>query len=385
MSDWSKEWFPIDDAVYLNTASEGAMPRVAVQAVEAALEAKKYPQRSSITAQAYFDLPNQLRATLASLVGGHPDEIALTTGASAGTAALGYGLPWRAGDEVLTGAAEFPLQYTTWGPLAAREGVTLRVVGPAGDFPTAADFIAALTPRTRLVSVSLVRFNDGSMLDARPLADACHTHGALLCLDVSQCCGAVPLDVEALGADFLTCAGYKWLLSPYGTGFFWAKRDHIAMMRPGPFYWMATAGSDDFSALRFDDPQPAAAARRWDTPEWAGTFNPNLAGMAAAAAFVERVGPATVRDHNARLIDRLVARLPSDRVELASPIDAARRGPFVCFRARTLEQTKALYQQLGERNIVVSLREGNIRVAPYLFNTERDIDTLVDVVADARG
>ena len=155
-------------------------------------------------------------------------------------------------------------------------------MSPTGAYPTADDYIAALSPRTRVVSVSLVRFNDGSMLDARPLADACHARGALLCLDVSQCCGAMPIDVASLRADFLTCAGYKWLLSPYGTGFFWIRRDHIERMRPGPFYWMATEGADDFSALRLDDPRPVAAARRWDTPEWAGSFNPNMAGMASA-------------------------------------------------------------------------------------------------------
>jgi selenocysteine lyase/cysteine desulfurase len=231
------------------------------------------------------------------------------------------------------------------------------------------------------VSVSLVRFNDGSMLDAGELAAACHAQGTLLCLDVSQCCGAVPLDVAQLGADFLTCAGYKWLLSPYGTGFFWARAEHLQTLRPGPFYWMAIDGADDFSSLEFDNPKPAPAARRWDTPEWAGAFNPNLAGMAAAAAFVERIGPHVVQAHNQRLVDRMLQGLPRDVVEPASPLDATRRGPFGCFRAPTPARTNEIYERLSQENVVVSLREGNIRVAPYLFNSEHDIDRLLDVVS----
>ena len=384
MSDWRQEWFEFDDAVYLNSAAEGLMPRVAVRAVERAIEAKKFPHRSTISASAYLGVQTGLRATLAALVGGRPDEVALTTGASAGTATLAYGIPWRPGDEVLTSTGEFPLQYTTWAPLAARDGVALRTVAPSGPFLAASDLVAALTPRTRLVSVSLVRFNDGSMLDASALAAACHAQGTLLCLDVSQCCGAVPLDVAQLGADFLTCAGYKWLLSPYGTGFFWARAEHLQTLRPGPFYWMATEGADDFSSLELDDPRPANAARRWDTPEWAGAFNPNLAGMAAAAAFVERIGPAVVLAHVSRLVDRMFLGLPRDLVDPASPLDAGRRGPFGCFRGRSPSATRAIYERLSAQNVVVSLREGNIRVAPYLFNTERDIDRLLDVLSGMR-
>ena len=109
-----------------------------------------------------------------------------------------------------------------------------------------------------MVSVSMVRFDDGSLLDVPRVAAACHAQGALLLLDVSQCCGALPMDVNQLGADFMVCAGYKWLLGPFGTGFFWAKSEHISKMRSGPFYWMATEGAENFAALAFADPKPRA-------------------------------------------------------------------------------------------------------------------------------
>ena len=259
------------------------------------------------------------------MIGGKPEEIAITTGTSTGVAAVAYGLEWKPGDEVITTKGEFPLQYTAWKPMEEREGVKLKIVAPRERFITADDLIAAMTPRTRIVSVSLVRFNDASLLDAARVAEACHAQGALLLLDASQCCGTVPMAVEKLGADFVVSAGYKGLLGPFGTGFFWARSEQIAKMRPGPFYWMAVAGSDNFASLNFDDPKPAAAAKRWDTAEPASYFNFNLVAMDASADFVLRVGAETVAEHCRGLIEFMYQRLPKDRCipdESIGPIKA---------------------------------------------------------------
>src|SRR6266851_1719759 len=339
-TDWRQEWFEIEDATYLNLAGQSPMPKVSIRAVQAALEAKKYPHHKPDST--FFEVPNRIRASIAKLIGGKPEEIAVTSGASAGVAAVAYALRWEPGDEVITAKGEFPLQYTAWKPMEEREGLKLKIVSPRARFITADDLIAAITPRTRVVSVSLVRYDDGSLLDAARVADACHKQGALLLLDASQCCGAIPMDVNQLGADFIVSAGYKWLLGPFGTGFFWVKSEHLGMVRPGPFYWMAVEGSVDF---------------------------------------VGRMGPELVAAHNRKLIELMFERLPKDRFVAASPLDAARRGPYGCFKARSPEKTAEHYQHLRKENVIVSLREGNIRVSPHLYNTERDIDRLISVVA----
>ena len=377
-TDWRQEWFEIEDATYLNLAGESPMPKVAIRAVQAALEAKKNPHHKADST--FFEVPNRIRASLAKLIGGKPEEIAVTSGASAGVAAVAYALTWKPGDEVITAKGEFPLQYTTWKPMEEREQLKLKIVSPRERFITADDLIAAITPRTRLVSVSMVRYDDGSLLDAARVADACHKQGALFLLDASQSCGAIPMDVNQLGADFIVSAGYKWLLGPYGTGFFWAKSEHLNIIRPGPFNWMAVAGSDNFAALNFEDPEPAPSAKRWDSPEWASYFNFNLAAMDVSVDFVVRMGPELVAAHNRKLIELMFERLPKDRFVIASPLDAARRGPYGCFAARSPEKTAQVYQHLRKENVVVSLREGNIRVSPHLYNTERDIDRLISVV-----
>src|SRR6266566_2578232 len=358
-TDWRQEWFEFEDATYLNVSGQSPMPRVSLRTVQSAMEAKKYPHHKPDST--FFEVPNRTRASIARLIGGKADEIALTSGASAGAAAVAYGLTWKPGDEIITAKGEFPLQYTVWKPMEEREGLKLKIVSPRDRFLTADDLIAAMTPKPRL-------------------AAACHAQEALLLLDVSQCCGALPMDVTQLGADFLVSAGYKWLLGPFGTGFFWAKSNHIGIMRPGPFYWMAVAGSDNFASLSFDDPKPAPSAKRWDAPEWASYFNFNLVAMDVSVDFVVRMGPELVAAHNRRLIEFMYERLPKDRCVPASPLDPAQRGPYGCFAARSREKTTELYQLLRKENVVVSLREANIRVSPHLYNTERDIDRLISVI-----
>ena len=380
-ADWRKEWFEIEDATYLNTAAHAALPRVALRAVQASLEANKFPHH--VDDAVFFEAPIRIRASLAKMIGAKPEEIALTTGASTGIAAVAHLLTWKPGDEVITAKGEFPLQYATWKPMEEREGVKFKIVAPRDRFITADDLIAAMTPQTRLVSVSHVRYDDGSLLDAACVAAACHAQGALLVLDVSQSCGAVPMDVNELGADFLVCAGYKWLLSPYGTGFFWTKSEHLATGRPGPFCWTGQS-TDSFFTLNFVDPKPSRSTKRWDAAEAATYFNFNLAAMDASVGFVLCVGPEVVFEHNRKLIEFLFERLPEDCV-LASPVDSTQRGPYGCFTAKTAEKTAEVYQKLQNENVVVAMREGRIRVSPHLFNSIDDIDRLIRVVSARCG
>jgi cysteine desulfurase/selenocysteine lyase len=377
MTDWRKEWFEFEDVTYLDAATQGPLPRVALPAAAQALEWKKFPH--TIPESAYFDLPNRIRASAAKLIGGNAEEIAITTGTSSGLAAVAAGLEWKPGDEVLIARGEFPAHFATWLPMQAAGKLKVIVVEPRGRFVTADDFLAHIGPRTRLVSTSLVRFDDGARLDAAQVARACHAAGALLLLDAAQCAGAMPIDVRALGADFLTASGYKWLLSPYGTGFFWAKEELIEQMHVGPFYWMALENAEQFDTLSTGGYNLAKGARRWDSPETASFIN--LAAMDASLTLLLRIGVDAVWEHTRRLTAMLLERLPRDRYVLASPPSADARGPYACLAARKPEMTARLLERLRAAHVVVCLREGALRVSPHLYNSERDIDRLMMVLA----
>src|SRR6202049_2853702 len=340
--DWKKEWFPIKDATYLNFAAHAAIPRVALNAVQASVAAKRRPH--IVDDHSFFSVARSLRQSLATLIGASPDHIALTNGAGAGLAMIAYALKWSADDEVIIAGGEFPAHYATWKPMEAREGIKVQITHPQGQFMQAGDLIAAMTPRTRVISVSHVRFDDGSILDASSLAAACKRNGTLLVLDVSQSCGAIPMNVRSLGADFIVCAGYKYLLSPWGTGFLWTRKEDLDSLRPGPYNWLSQ-GVESFARLNYVDPEPAPTLSRWDSAETASIYNFNLTVMEASAKFVLDASPALIRDHNQALIDYLFERLP-EGYRLASPRQASQRGAFGCIEVGSRGATGFLYQQL---------------------------------------
>src|ERR1700722_7063375 len=378
--DWKNEWFPIDDVTYLNFAAHAAIPRVALNAVQLSVAAKMRPH--IVDDRSFFSVAASLRQTLATLIGASPDEIALTSGAGAGLAAIAYALKWSAGDEVIIARGEFPVQYATWKPMEAREDIRLKIVVPQGQFIQSDDLIAAMTPRTRVISVSHVRFDDGSMLDVPSLAAACKRNGTLLVLDVSQSCGAIPMDVRSLGADFIVCAGYKYLLSPFGTGFLWGKPPNGDFLRPGPYNWLSQ-DVESFACLNYVDPRPARTLSHWDAAEASSIYNFNLTVMEASLKFVLNATPTLVHDHNQALISYFVERLP-EGYRLASPRQASQRGVFGCIEVGSRSNTESLYQTLQDERFVVALREGKIRVAPHLLNSTQDIDRLLVVMEKAQ-
>ncbi len=376
MTNWRNEWFEFENATYLNAAAHGPLPKVSLRAAQQAIEWKKFPQL--ISDEIYFGLPDRVRASLAKLIGGQPEEIAITSGSSSGLVAVAMGLDWKPDDEVLLAQGDFPTHFTTFLPLARAGKLRVKIVKPRGRFLTANDFLDQINSRTRLISTSLVRFDDGARLDAAGLSDACHQVGAMLLLDAAQCAGAMPIDVKTLGADFLTVSGYKWLLGPYGTGFFWARADRIAQMPERPVYWMAAVGAEKFDTLANSEYRLAPGARRWDAPETANFFN--LSALDASLEFLLRVGVEEVWQHCGRLISNMIERLPLDRCVLASPADPAQRGPYACVTARKREETPILFERLREAGVIVSLREGALRISPHLYNSERDIDRLLAVL-----
>src|SRR3989442_6288521 len=127
--DWRTEWFEFEGVAYLNAAGQSPLPRISVRAVQAALEWKKYPHQLSDSI--YFELPNRIRASVARLIGGQPEEIALTTGASGGLAAVAAGLDWKPHDEGFMARGGFPPHPSTLMPLEAASRLRLKGHTPA--------------------------------------------------------------------------------------------------------------------------------------------------------------------------------------------------------------------------------------------------------------
>jgi selenocysteine lyase/cysteine desulfurase len=376
-TDYRGEFADFEGVAYLNASLQGPMPLAAAREAQAALEWKKRPYR--LADSAYFDLPDRIREKVSRLIGARTDEIAITSGASAGLTSVAAGIDWQPGDEVLVGRGEFPAHFSTWLRYEAAGKLCVRVVEPRGRFITADDYIAQIGPRTRLISASLVRFDNGARLDAPRVAEACRKVGAALLLDLSQCAGSMRIDIRELGATMAVCSGYKWLLGPYGAGFFWIASEWVERLPLGAVYFMALEGARDFHALPSRNLRPVPGARRWDSPETANFTN--LAAFDSSLDLVLRIGVDATARHVDALVGELVARLPRDHCVLASPDDRSKRGPFVCVSARKPEETSVLYEKVRAAKIHVSLRENALRISPYIYNTPEDISRLIEALS----
>lgn len=373
--DYRSEFPQFTSGVYLDMAHQGPFPRTAVARLQQAIELKCHPER--LAAPEYFDLPNRVRARLAALVGADSPEIALTNSATQGIGAVATGLGLKAGDEVVIAAANFPSNLFTWLHLR-RLGVTVHVLKPARGEVTPEDLAAALSPRTRVVALDWVNYSTGYRIDLSAFGERVHKAGALFVVDGTQGVGALPLDVHALPVDALAVAAYKWLMGPYGTGFAFLRRTLLERLDVPVVTWSSVEGAENFDALPTDQFTLAQGARVFDVPETANFLN--MYALEASLEFLERATVVAVTEHCLGLLNLLAEELRRMGYALSGAARAGHASTILGFQASSLDATQQVYEKLRAHQVAVSLRQGMIRVSPYLYNSEADIRRLLDVV-----
>lgn len=361
-----RELFPVTKkAVFLNNAGESPLNTRARQRLEDYL---------SLASEAPQDKPSvryHVRVALAELFGGKPAEYALvtSTGVGVGIAAAGY--DWQTGDNMVVPADEHWNNTFPW--LALRErGVAVRLV-PVGDDQRVdpAQVAALVDDRTRILAMAAVRFDTGFRSDLQAFSTIAHEHQALFLVDGIQSAGVTPLNVETDGIDILASAGFKWLFGMPGTGFLFVNPKAQEVIRPalpGMF-----AAEDDTRQLRyFPD------ARRYETGSLAySLFYAWLAGL----EIVKEVGVADIFARVLMLTDRLLAGLRAKNITVISPTEkASERSAIVSFTLGSKAADRELYERLMAQKIIVALRDGRIRVSPNFFNTEEEIDLLLQAL-----
>ena len=366
---WKSD-FDLGGTTYLNGANHGPLPRVAIDAANEALEWKRDP--SSIDDSIYFTLPNRVRRAAAPFFNCDPEDLAVTTGASAGMSLLAGGLEWKPKDHVVIPAGEFPAVYLPWVALRS-SGVEVTVLPTDGGL-TPGQIVEALRSTTRVVAVGHVNFATGHRLDVEAIGRICRDRGIAFVIDATQSVGSVPFDVRAAGASVVAAAGYKWMLSPYGTGVFYVDPEWVNRLRVPFVNWATVNGAEDFNKMTELAIDFRAGATRWDAPETASFLNCNP--MAAALEFLGQIGVEQVFDYTRSLIDRLVDGLPTGfRVE--SSLADEHRSSICRLVADDQELTRAAYQRCLQAHISVSMRESGLRVSPGVWNSEGDIDRLL--------
>jgi cysteine desulfurase/selenocysteine lyase len=370
-------WAERGDSIYMDHASTGPLPARTRDAIASLGARRAEPWR--LTQDDYYPVHARARAACAQLIGATPDTIALMTNTSHGVNLAARSFAYGEGDVILSTHGEFPANVYPWMAAARARGAEFRLLPLVGDWPDEAAVMREIEtdPRVKVVSVSWVSFWSGHRFDIAAIGAACRARGILFFVDAIQGIGPLALDVVAAKVDVLACGAQKWLLSPWGVGFTYIRKELIASLEPHEVGWWAQASSGDYATFLDYDPKWAADARRFEviTLDFVG-FN----AMAESVELLLELGPESIEAHVRMLGDRAAAFADATKdVELVSPHAASRRAGVLAFRTKDVAASSA---RLAEAKVCHSVRTGCIRLAPHCYNTIEELDTALELLAD---
>ncbi len=370
-----RQEFPVaKQQIFLAHAAVATLPRRVVQAETdfATSCSQREPDYAAISKRI-----RGVRERAAQLLpGAEADEISLQGPTALGLSLIAGGLDWRPGDEVVYHHDCYPANVYPWLELQ-RRGVKPVPIQPAryGEV-TIESVAAALTPRTRMVALASAHFLTGYRIDVEGIGCMLHERGILFCLDAIQTLGAFPLPVDHV--DFLSADAHKWMLGPLAIGVVMVKRTHFEKLRP-VLLGAANVKCPDFIAqaeIEFPD-----RADRYEP----GVLNTGpLFGMDAGIGLLLEVGIERVGARVIELKQRLLDGLAPLGFEAISPVAGPHASGLLTLRHATRDPGP-IYAALKAANVVPSLRRDRagrsyLRFSPHFYNTEDEMDRVIDLV-----
>lgn len=370
--DLAVEFPVLGEMDFLNHAAVAPMSGRAARAMA---DAAAGCARRSYLVEDWYRTAYRTKHAAATLLNAHsPNEIAFIPNTTTGLAMLAGGLDWAPGDRVVITNVEYPANWYPWTDLRKR-GVEVVEARQRDDLRIhVEDVLALIDEKTRVVSLSHIQFASGHRIDLKPIAQAVHAVGGLLCVDAIQTVGLLPVDVQAEGIDFLSADGHKWMLGPEGAGVLYCHQDLAERVHPPIPGWMGRVNSRDYLAY---DERYLPDSRRFEPGCW------NVAGMHALGASLElllEVGIETVWARVDGLNQHLRAGLAERGYTVATPGGADERGGSVSFAPPAGHDPAAIEKALLDNNICVALRSGRLRASPHFYNGIDQIDRLLDAL-----
>jgi selenocysteine lyase/cysteine desulfurase len=371
-----RDQFPVTQLwAWLNHASYSPPPRAATEAMARFATNLSLGQ---VREGGWTDGLDRTREKAARLVGCRPDDVAFLKSAAEGIGVVALGLDWNSGDQVIVYDQEFPAGAYPWLNLG-HAGVEVRLVRDGGRHRfEVQDVEALMTPRTRVVCVSLVSFSNGFRAPVEALGRLCRNWGALLVVDATQALGALRVDVGRLGCDVLVAHGYKFMMAGFGTALCYFSprmRERLRVPEPG------------WKSLRDPNGEDVVPEHGLDFAEEARRFEPGIPDMASIAAMdacidlVQRVGPAEIER---RVLDygaALTSALESRGHRVVSSTREGERSGIVSMAGEAFDPVD-LQRRLTDARVACAVRAGRLRLAFHFYNDESDLARLLECLPE---
>lgn len=375
-----------DKGPYLDVSARGLLYEGGRMALEAHL---RDAAEGVIDKFALFAAVEQARGLFARLVGATADEIGYTRNVTDGIAAFAASVNWRAGDSVvLCEELEHPANIYPWYGVARKFGVTIRNVRASRGIVPLERILDAMDASCRVVAVSSVSFAPGFRFPLAALGAECRRRGVLLVVDAAQSIGVLETDVTKWQVDALAASTQKGLMSLYGLGFLYVRREVAETLDP---MYLSRFGVDlDGHEATLGDPAAArlaAGARRFDV----GNFNfPAALAVAPAMQLLLDLGPATVE----REVCALAAAFANRMLDIGMPVFGGRPGPHSSHivtvggdlgfdhDAASDQEMATLYQHLAASGVRLSIRRDLLRFSFQIYNNMADVEQVVRLCAE---
>jgi selenocysteine lyase/cysteine desulfurase len=296
-------------------------------------------------------------------------DIAFVQNASQALSLLMGRIDWRPGDEVVTLNYEFPNHYYYSSHLGAR-GVKFLETSYDG-------FYDAISPSTRLVTISTVGYTTGFRAPLEEISASLRERDILLYLDGTQSIGALKIDLRAVRPAMFAAHGYKWLLSPTGAGFMYVSPEVRRWLEPNVIGWRSHRDWRSHENLHHGAPEFKPEAERYE----GGMLGfPLIYAMAASIEMMLEIGTEAIEarvlelaSETRAILRRAGAKLLFDEApHYDSSIIAAR------FEGK---DSPALARALYAQRVVIAARHGYLRVSPHFYNDETDLETFERTLA----
>ena len=329
--------------------------------------------RAGMDWDAWMNEVRLAKAEFARLIGAAADDIAVFSSVSEATSAVASAIDFSGTrSKVVVSEAEFPTVAHFWLAQERRGGKI--VWAPARDgMIDPAEYDTRVDESTAVVSACHAYYQNGFIQDIGRVAARARTMGALSYIDAYQSLGAVPVDVKALGLDFLASGNLKFLMGIPGVAFLYVRPGLVESLRPTMTGWFGRANPFAFETKTLDW---APNASRFDTgtPPIANAYV-SRAGM----EIVNAIGPAKIRAWHMVLAQRLIDGGRERGLVLHGIADVSRKSAVTAF---TVRDSHAVEAAMRARGVLPSARGDVIRLAPHFYSTLDDIDAALDLLAE---
>ena len=356
-----------EEIIYFNHASTGPLSTQVTDRLNGLLIEKSHSKIDDYSS--FLKVVDETKELLSELINANPDRLAFIDNTTNGINIIAQSIDWKKGDGILLNDIEFPANVYPFLNLK-RMGVEIDFVKSKNGIVTADDIIKSVKPETRMISVSFVQFLSGYKVNLEKIGKYCRSNNIIFCVDGIQGIAASNINVEKNDIDFLSSGTQKWLMGLQGLAFIYITEDLQRKIHPANLGWLSVKNAWNLLDYKLDLKTSANVFQ-------GGTLNAfGIYALNSSLKLFKEYGYTKVSEN---VLSNSIYFLESLKKLGYHPVlencnEENIGGIVTCIP----ENPDQIFENLSKKNIICSVREGQIRFSPHFYNTKVEIDVVVD-------